>query len=228
MIRLYLFAEGQTEQTFASNLMTPHLANYGVYLNKPVLISHGRKKGEIHRGGGQNYAAMKQDILRFLKQDKSRDVYFTTMLDLYALPPEFPGFMAAQTYRNTPYDQVAFLEKSFAEDIGDDRFLPHLQLYEYEAYLFCEPNHFLSIEPGGTKGVETLQTIAGQYESPELINDAPQTAPSKRIIAESPKYKKAKSVWGPLVAQHIGLPVIRQQCPHFNKWLSNLELLGQV
>lgn len=29
MIRLYLFAEGQTEQTFASNLMTPHLANYG-------------------------------------------------------------------------------------------------------------------------------------------------------------------------------------------------------
>ncbi|MCC5899927.1 MAG: DUF4276 family protein [Phormidium sp. BM_Day4_Bin.17] len=223
-----MFAEGQTEQTFADNLIRPHLANYGVYLNKPILISHGRRKGKVHRGGGQNYAAMKQDILRLLNQDKSRDVYFTTMLDLYALPSEFPGFTTSQNYRNAPYRQVRFLETSFADDIGDNRFLPHLQLYEYEAYLFCEPKYFLKRDPGGTKGAETLQDIANQYESPELINDGSQTAPSKRIIAEFPRYKKSKSVWGPLVAQDIGLAVIRQQCPHFNEWLSRLESLAQL
>lgn len=32
MVRLYLFAEGQTEQTFADNLIKPHLAQYQVYL----------------------------------------------------------------------------------------------------------------------------------------------------------------------------------------------------
>lgn len=31
MVRLYLFAEGQTEQTFANIVLSPHLANHGVY-----------------------------------------------------------------------------------------------------------------------------------------------------------------------------------------------------
>ncbi len=52
MARLYLFAEGQTEQTFADNVLKPHLANFGVYLQGPVLIAHARRKGKIHRGGG--------------------------------------------------------------------------------------------------------------------------------------------------------------------------------
>lgn len=64
-----IFAEGQTEQTFADNLIRPHLANYEVYLSKPILIFHGKRKGKVHRGGGQNHAAM--------KQDKSRDIYFS-------------------------------------------------------------------------------------------------------------------------------------------------------
>jgi hypothetical protein len=55
MVRLYLFAEGQTEQTFADNLIKPHLAQYQVFMNKPVLIAHGKKKGYIHRGGGRRY-----------------------------------------------------------------------------------------------------------------------------------------------------------------------------
>ena len=31
MVRLYLFAEGRTEQTFADTLLNPHLAKHGVY-----------------------------------------------------------------------------------------------------------------------------------------------------------------------------------------------------
>ncbi|MEQ8753033.1 MAG: hypothetical protein RID09_05855 [Coleofasciculus sp. G1-WW12-02] len=61
MVRLYLFAEGSTEQTFADNILKPHLANYGVFLEKIVLIAHARKKGEVHRGGGRKYQPMKKE-----------------------------------------------------------------------------------------------------------------------------------------------------------------------
>lgn len=50
MVRLYLFAEGQTEQTFADNLIKPHLAQYQVFMHNPVLIAHAKKKGRVHRG----------------------------------------------------------------------------------------------------------------------------------------------------------------------------------
>ena len=39
MARLYLFAEGQTEQTFADTVLKPHLAKFGVYMPNPVLIA---------------------------------------------------------------------------------------------------------------------------------------------------------------------------------------------
>ena len=91
MPRLYLFAEGQTEQTFADTVLKPHLARFGVYMHKPVLIAHARKKGTVHRGGGRKYLPMKNDIARFLKQDSAADVFFTTMIDLYALHTGFPG-----------------------------------------------------------------------------------------------------------------------------------------
>ena len=31
MVRLHLFAEGQTEQTFANTVLKRHLASFGVY-----------------------------------------------------------------------------------------------------------------------------------------------------------------------------------------------------
>jgi len=99
MVRLYLFAEGQTEQTFADNLIKLHLAQYQVFMDNPVLIAHGRKKGHIHRGGGRNYEPMKNDIRRFLKQEKSSDVFFTTMIDLYAIHSDFPGLADAELMR---------------------------------------------------------------------------------------------------------------------------------
>lgn len=91
MARLYIFAEGPTEQTFADTVLKPHLANHGIYMHNPVLIAHARKKGKVHRGGGRNFLAMQNDIVRFLKQESGSDVFFTSMIDLYALPNAFPG-----------------------------------------------------------------------------------------------------------------------------------------
>jgi Domain of unknown function (DUF4276) len=228
MVRLYLFAEGQTEQTFAGNLVKPHLSQHEVFMHNPILIAHARKKGKVHRGGGQKYQPMKDDILRFLKQEKGSKVFFTTMIDLYAIAPDFPGLTEAGSLRQNPIQRVEFLEQRFSEDINDYRFIPYIQLHEYEAYLFANPNCFKYLDPLRIEEIEALKAISDQYQNPELINDGQQTAPSKRIMAQFPKYGKSKSVFGPQLAEKVGLQVIRSRCPHFNSWLSRLESLGVV
>ena len=62
--------------------------------------------------------------------------------------------------------------------------------------------------------------------NPELINDHPETAPSKRILKEIPEYYKVTA--GVSVVSKIGLPLLRLKCSHFNDWLTMLELLGTI
>jgi len=226
MARLYLFAEGETEQTFADTLLKLHLANLGVYLHPPVLIAHAKKKGKVHRGGGRKYLPMKNDILRFIKQEKGRDVFFTTMIDLYGIHAEFPGLSEAEKLRHLPDKRVQALEQAFAMDIDDTRFIPYIQLHEFEAYLFCDPTKFGDFYDHQENQITALKAIADGHVTPELIDDGQHSAPSKRIVAELPDYEDAKSVIGPQVAELIGLNVIRGKCPHFAAWLSRLEKLG--
>ncbi len=226
MARLYLFAEGQTEQTFAGTVLTPHLTNFEVYMHPPVLIAHAKKKGIVHRGGGRNYAPMKNDIRRFLAQEKDGNVFFTTMIDLYAIPADFPRLTEAESLRHLPYERVKALENAFANDIADCRFVPFIQLHEYEAYLFTDPTQFEYFFSLREKQISALKAIADSYESPELINDGPHSAPSKRIIAEISDYTNQKAIVGPQMLELIGLDAIRNKCPHFNSWISNLENLG--
>jgi hypothetical protein len=227
MARLYLFGEGRTEETFADRLLKPHLANHGVYLH-PTSIAHARRRGKTHRGGGRNYEPMRNDILRFLAQEKAVDVFFTTMIDLYGLASGFPRLDEADKLRHLPATRVEFLEQAFADDIADprSRFIPYIQLHEYEAILFSDPSCFRYSYERHEKQIAELQNIADSYPTPELIDDGPQTAPSKRIIAQIPDYDDAKPAVGPDVAELIGLDVIRARCPHFNSWLARLETLG--
>jgi hypothetical protein len=224
MARLYLFAEGQTEQTFASNVLKPHLAERGVYMQNPVLIAHARKHGGVHRGGGRKYTPMRNDIRRFLAQEDRRDVFFTSMIDLYAIPADFPGLDEAEKLRHDPTKRVESLEKAFADDVGNPRFLPFIQLHEFEAYLFSDPTWFEYFYPERPRQIATLKAIAEAHASPELIDDGAATAPSKRIEAQFDDYKKV--VVGTQVAELIGLVTIRARCPHFAAWLSRLEGLG--
>ena len=75
--------------------------------------------------------------------------------------------------------------------------------------------------------VDSLVKLASGFASPELINEGDHTAPSKRIIAVIPEYKKEKATAGPLVAQKIGLTRLRERCPHFDAWLTRLEKLAE-
>ncbi len=223
MPRLYLFAEGQTEQTFAATVLGPHLAQRGVYVY-PRLVAHCRRKGKTHRGGGGKYVPMRDDICRTLAQEKSSDAFCTTMIDLYAISKEFPGLAEAEKLSHLPDKRVVALESAFANDLNDARFIPYIQLHEYEAYLFAEPSWFRYFYEKHEPQIAALQAIADQHTSLEMIDGGSHTAPSKRIVAEFPDYDKV--VVGTGVAALIGLGVIRDRCPHFNKWLTALERLG--
>lgn len=54
--------------------------------------------------------------------------------------------------------------------------------------------------------------------------DGRETAPSKRIKAAMKNYRK--NFHSPLIACEIGLDAMRRACPHFDRWLKNIEKLG--
>ena len=227
MVRLHVFAEGRTEQTFADTVLKPHLAHLGVYVSKPVLIAHARKKGKVHRGGGRNFTAMQNDIRRRLKQESGNGVFFTTMVDLYALRRNFPGFEEAEQLRYDPYKRVETLERAWSDETGDRRFIPFIQLHEFEAYLFSDVSRLALFFDNADTRIARLRQEANGMSSPELLNDGPHTSPSKRIIAQFPEYEGLKETVGPQAAERVGLAAIRSRCPHFASWIRRLEHLPE-
>lgn len=223
MPRLYLFAEGPTEQTWAGSTLNEHFMHREMQVH-PVLIANARAKRVVSRGGIRKYVQMKNNIVRFLKQNAGRDVFFTTMIDLYALPGDFPGRAEADRLRTRPYDRVAALEQAFSADIADPRFIPYVQLHEFEALLFVDPGYFRGLFDCGDRQLQNLTAISQQTQ-PELINDTYETAPSRRIIGQIPEYAVSKSTAGPLIAEAIGLQRLRAGCPHFDDWVTRLEAL---
>jgi Domain of unknown function (DUF4276) len=225
MVRLHLIVEGQTERTFAGQLLCPHLVDFGVYVGRIELVAHARKKQRVHRGGLQRYAPFKNDIVRRLKEDQSSDAFLSTMIDLYGLPDDFPESQAAISECD-PYCRVKRLENALTEDIGDRRFIPYIQLHEFEALLLAMPDKILAYYDGRENEVAELKKLVEEFGGPEKVNDGESTAPSKRIIAKIPEYQKAKPAAGPQIATEIGLSVIREKCHHFNEWIQRLEQLG--
>ena len=225
-MRLHIIVEGQTEETFVNETLAPHLAGLKIVTDaRRVMTSRSRSK--IHRGGTTTYHKARFDVTQWLKQESDAEQWFTTMFDYYALPNDFPGHQAAQKLSD-PYKRVEAIEDAFGEDIDDYRFIPYIQLHEFEALLFTEIQQmewaFIDHEPQ----IEALIRIAHAHENPEMINLKPETAPSKRIIKAIPEYGARKSAAGPLVANKIGIAKMRSKCPHFDEWITKLEELSQV
>jgi hypothetical protein len=76
--------------------------------------------------------------------------------------------------------------------------------------------------PNEQAGITRLKRNIANLK-PEEINESSQTAPSKRIIQYLPNYEGQKAQVGPLVAEDIGLTLLRNNCPHFNDWITKLE-----
>lgn len=224
-IRLHITAEGQSEERFAKDTLVNHLSVFNVFPDVRCVLT-SKDKHKKYRGGLISYQKAKSDIQNWLASDANTDARFTTMFDLYALPNDFPGFEEAFTKKN-PYEKIEVLEQALFADINDTRFIPYIQLHEFEALLFSKPS-MLELEYfDHEKELKQLGKILVSFDNnPELINDNPETAPSKRIIKLIPEYEGNKVNVGAIIASLIGIEHLRKSCRHFNEWLIKLENLS--
>lgn len=220
MTRVYIICEGKTEVNFVKQLLLEPFAYQGIYLSPTLLGTTG------HKGGRVQFDRLRDDLKRYLLHDKT--AICTTFFDFYALPTDFPGKAEADK-------QIAVADKaqSVCTNLADKlaqsidslpmaRFIPYVQMHEFEALLFSDPQSFATgiSQP---EQANALKRIRESFASPEEINDSPLTAPSKRILALMPKYQKP--IDGIIAAQSIGLTTIRKECRLFDGWLKQLEQL---
>jgi len=222
MARVRVIVEGQTEERFVSGPLQASLAVHGVFVTPTLVGVPG------HRGGNVKYQRVKRDVVTALKQDQG--VYCTTLFDLYRIGEDFPSLVPDRKLSGT--ERVVDLEAAIAQDIvreipefrPDVRFIPYVQVYEFEALLFSQPAVLAEamLRADLTDALHKIRVDAG---TPEDINDGPETAPSKRILQLEPRYEKV--ITGALAAERMGIHTICQECPRFRGWFERLAALGQ-
>jgi hypothetical protein len=219
--RIYIVVEGQTEESFVGNILVSALTPYRVYLHAVILGAPG------HKGGNPNYARVRKDIVTLLKQDRA--AYCSTMIDFYGLGSGFPGTPVPENLSNV--NKVKHIEQAVKADIvaefpdlrADVRFVPYVQLHEYEGLLFSDPQAFAS-GIGQDHLAASFHAIRRAFATPEDINDDANAAPSKRVRKAYPAY--TKPIDGLRGARAVGIGKMREECPHFREWVEQLEALG--
>ena len=209
MTRVYVFCEGQTEETFVRGVLGPHFQHMNVWLT-PILIRTGPKG----KGGVSSYGKIKRQVEIMCKEDST--AWVTTMLDFYGLPSDFPKM----TSTGDSLARAKSVERAFQADIARRNFISNIVVHEFEGLLFSDPTAFAEWFEDA-RVVNVLTDVRNSFASPEHINDNQSTAPSKRIQAVCDAYDKVAH--GSLIALDIGLDIIRKECPLFDAWIKRIE-----
>jgi hypothetical protein len=165
-----------------------------------------------------------EDMRRWLKENRSPDARFSMMVDLYGLPEDFPGYAEAMRHPDC-YQQATILQQAIEAELADPRFIGYLQAHEFEALVLAGPGQFADWFESREKALEALAGECQAFDTPERIDHGQHTHPKARIQTHFPDYDE--NVHGPLLTYSIGLPILRQRCPHFGRWLTRLEQLDQ-
>lgn len=224
---IHVLCEGLTEQGFVEGVLKPYLMSNGIEAVKSVLLTTNKK---LNAGGGMlSYVQAKRDLELIEKTSVDGEYekhILTTMFDLYALPGDFPGYADAMKLSDR-YARVKSLERAFASDINDMRFVPYIQLHEFESLVFCGIDHLKKMYPDCDKGCKILSNTLERQSNPELINDGLETAPSKRLIKaieeeSDTHYNYNKPKTGRYITEQVGIDTLRSRCLHFDEWIGRL------
>jgi hypothetical protein len=220
VVEVIVFTEGQTEEQFIKRVVAPSLRAQQIFL-KPQTLNTSQDA----KGGAVTFDRLKFNARNTLRQKP--DAILTTFLDLYGLDTSFPDFAEAKqfpvVYARTTRLETA-LHREIVANIGcrPERFIPHIQPYEFEGLLFSDVDTLVLTEPSWKHQLPKLQAVRTAFDTPEHINDSYETKPSKRLEnILDPKYKKTRH--GPLAAEKITLSVMEQECVHFKSWMTNLR-----
>lgn len=214
MKRLIIVCEGQTEQSFCQNVLSSYFQNKGIVVEAPT-IKHSH-------GGIVPWETLKRQLVEHLHEG---DAIVTMLIDFYRIKDsyQFPGWEEAKSIVNSR-DKMNGLFQNLAKDMPEDlrsRFVPYIQLHEFEGLLFSEISAFRNNFMPAECDFEAIQSAIDEFETPEDINNKPETAPSSRLIAAVAGYDKV--VYGSLLAEETGLGTIRSRCPLFNSWIERIE-----
>ncbi len=209
--------EGKTEQIFIQHIVYPYLTGKNIYIT-PIIIS---KPGQ--KGGDVKFSRVKNDIKLHLKQRE--DTFLTLFVDYYGIKSDWPGLKAAKK-QSMPSGKAEEVNRATKDrvnkllgDYGSDwRFIPYVAMHEFEALLFSGPQELADQLRVPRSDINKILTECGE---PEKIDDSPHSAPSKRLENLSSRFKKTST--GIAIAEAIGLDKMRENCPIFNKWLTEIE-----
>lgn len=212
---LNIIVEGFTEKEFVTNLIYPYLFGKGISNIRPITIetSPGFKGDDV-----RYEARYKSNILKLLRGKE--DMIVTSLVDFYKLSKDFPNYEKSQALQ-TPQQKVELIEKGCMEDINDVRFIPYIQLHEFEGLLFSGKSGFENLFPSlSDANKNELFKIVDDFENPELINERPEWAPSVRLKRLIPSYEKP--LFGNMIALENGFNEILTRCPRFKSWIDKI------
>ena len=210
MIRVAISVEGQTEEEFVKRVLAPHLMPRAIDV-RPILLGKARARSGL--GGNVTVDRLTSEIAALYH---SFD-FVTSLVDFYGFRDrggrtveELEGVLRGEASRRI-------------RRMHPKRVFPYVQRHEFESLLFADIRAFATLGSDVPQPVDNLRAVRARFPTPEDINDNPATAPSQRIVAVLPRYRKR--IHGPDVAERIGLNAIRAECPRFHDWLTRLESL---
>ena len=215
MTRIIIICEGLTEKEFCEKVLAPYLWQHEIDIQTPLI--------KISGGGIVKWDYLRRQVETHLKESSS--VFVSTLIDYYGLYQKynFPRWEEG----NKIYDKdnrMSFLEEAMNKDVSESlqhRFIPYLQLHEFEALLFINLQIFYEQVPkSDLVGIEELEKTFTQYSNPEMINNSKVTSPGHRLERIIKGYKKP--LYGHYLAEAIGVERIRSKCPRFNNWVQTL------
>lgn len=189
--RLFIYCEGQTEEMFVERLLRNHLAVYGVKVERPELCATALDPAG-QRGGFVNWSAIEFDLKQTFAGDTDPNLRFTTLLDVYAMPPKLltlAGFAGPVTLPA----EVRTIELTIESVFSEPRFKAYLQRHEFEALLLADLDALESVFHRNRAGLQRLRTDISGFTNPEDINNGSTTHPTARLATAIAGYENLKA-----------------------------------
>jgi hypothetical protein len=215
--QIAVVVEGQTEEAFVKQVLQPHIGFEVAYLTPIIVHTSRAANGQAYKGGG-SWAHYRKQLLNLLSQRHWSRV--TTLIDFYGYPSDAPS-CHCESHHVQP-QCVQAREEAMRRDLGidDERFLPFIALHEFETLIIAAGS-----QQGDVLGdVDTAKTFAELVSdhggNAELINDGALTAPSKRVLAALPEYRKVRDGVAILDGQ---LDLALTVTPRFASWVNRVS-----
>ncbi len=225
MAHVFLIVEGQSEERFYKTHFANVYAPHGIYFDVTVMPSKRGITSRTHKGGNISYGECVNNIRRFLRQAGHCQLV-ALVYDYYGLHDSFAEGISLPTRQViTASLRADTIRHRLEAEINDPRFLFFLQMHEFEAYLFSSPATIAQHFADESLAPILTQVVTDFDNQPEAINNHPDTAPSKRLMAAlHPRYY-GKTTDGVAIAGAIGIDIIRVKCPGFDKFCQRIDQL---